>query len=229
MVYIVGLGPGSREYLLLKALEILESAEVVIGFSRAFASLEFISVEKVVARNLEEILNYINLNRDKNIAVAASGDPCFYGISEYLRRNYDGNFEIIPGISSFQYLMTKLNKSWNGSYLGSLHGRMEDFVEKVKAYNISIWLTDRTNSPDKICKSLKEEGLLVRVYIGENLSYMDERITIGTPVELMNREFSDLSVVVIENDLFKGSRVYTRKLSNDERRGKDSQHRKAWY
>lgn len=204
MIYIVGLGPGSREYLLQKAVAVLEASEVIVGFSRALESLDFIDVTKYAAKDLNGILDFINLNKGKNISVVASGDPCFYGISDYIRRNFAEELKIIPGISSFQYMMAELNKSWQGSYLGSLHGREEEFLEKVKDHAVSIWLTDRTNSPKIICERLFKEGVSAKVHVGENLSYLDERITVGTPKELLEKEFSDLSVVVIENELHKG-------------------------
>jgi cobalt-precorrin-7 (C5)-methyltransferase len=204
MINIVGLGPGSREYILPKALEALESSEIIIGFARAIESIEFVRVQKETAKDLKEILSFIRLNKNKDISIVASGDPCFYGISDYVTRNISESVKVIPGISSFQYLMAKLNKSWQGSYLGSLHGREEVFIEKVRSNKISILLTDKINTPEAICSSLKEEKLSVKVYVGENLSYEDEKITIGIPEELMNIKFSDLSVVVIENDLLKG-------------------------
>lgn len=201
MVYIVGLGPGSKEYMLLKAIAVLENSELIIGFSRALESIDFIKTRKIETKNLREILNLININEDKKISVLASGDPAFYGISDYIRQNYNGNIEIIPGISSFQYLMAKLNKSWQHSYFGSLHGREEDFINKVKANKVSIWLTDKINSPNAICKRLEKEKVAVMVYVGENLSYKDERILYGTPEQLADEKFSDLSVVVIENEI----------------------------
>lgn len=201
MVYIVGLGPGSKEYMLLKAITILENSDVIIGFSRALESIDFIKIKKIEAKTLKDILNFININKDKKISILASGDPLFYGISDYIRKNYDGNIEIIPGISSFQYLMAKLNKSWQHSYCGSLHGREEDFIEKVKSNKVSVWLTDKINSPNAICRRLEEEKMQVKVYIGENLSYEDERIFEGRPKEFEDIQFSNLSVVVIENEI----------------------------
>ncbi|AJA47363.1 putative cobalt-precorrin-7 C(5)-methyltransferase [Clostridium pasteurianum DSM 525 = ATCC 6013] len=205
MIYIVGLGPGSREYMLVKTIDVLENSDIIIGFKRAMESIAFIKGEnKVVVKNLKEILDIINNDADKSISIVASGDPCFYGISDYINRNYKGDLVTIPGVSSFQYLMAKLNKSWQGAYLGSLHGREEDFIEKVKKNKISIWLTDKVNSPKEICKSLFKESLLVKVYVGENLSYSDEKILIGKPEEFMHIEFYDLAVVVIENEIHKG-------------------------
>ena len=190
MVYIVGIGPGSREYMLVKTIEILEKSDIIIGFKRAIESIAFIKDKnRILVKTLKEILDIINNNADKSISIVASGDPCFYGISDYINRNYKGELITVPGISSFQYFMAKLNKSWQEAYLGSLHGREENFIEKVKDYKISIWLTDKVNSPEKICKRLFKEKLSVKVYIGENLSYDDERILIGKPEEFIHREF----------------------------------------
>ncbi|ERI91110.1 precorrin-6y C5,15-methyltransferase (decarboxylating), CbiE subunit [Clostridiales bacterium oral taxon 876 str. F0540] len=204
MIYIVGIGPGSKDYILPKAIITIENSEVVIGFRRALESLYFIDMPKKEAKDLSEIISFINSCKAKDIAIVASGDPCFYGILNYIKANYKVSFEVVPGISSFQYLMAKLNKAWQGSFLGSLHGREEDFIEKVGNSYISIWLTDKTNTPKIICKRLYEKPMQCKVYIGENLSYEDEKITVGIPEELMDKEYGDLSVVVIENDLYKG-------------------------
>lgn len=198
MVNIVGLGPGSREYILPKALETLKKSEVVLGFDRALESLSFLSIDKKKVNSLKEVLNFIDNNKNMEISIIASGDPCFYGIGEYIRKNYSGQVQTIPGISSFQYMTAKLNKAWQGSFLGSLHGREEEFLNRVKEYQLSIWLTDKKNSPDMLCKKLFNQNTNAKVYVGENLSYSDEKITVGYPAELKDMQFSNLSVVIIE-------------------------------
>ena len=203
MVYIVGIGPGNREYMLIKAISVLEQVDIIIGFKRAVESITFIKKPKITANSLKDILTFIDKNVDKNIAVIASGDPLFYGIGEYIQNNYKGNLCIVPGISSFQYMMGKLEKSWQGAHLGSLHGRDEDFIKGVNDNKISIWLTDNKNTPQVMCKRLIKEEIKVTVYIGENLSYEDERITIGNPEQFVQEKFDNLTVVVIEND-YKG-------------------------
>lgn len=202
MLYIVGIGPGSKEYILPKSTEILEASDLILGFSRAIESIKHVKAKIITVSSLQEIISIANLNKHKNISVIASGDPGFYGISNYIRTKYDGDIEVIPGISSFQYLMAKLNKSWQNSHLGSLHGREESFLEEVKKNKLSIWLTDKNNSPDSLCRRLYKENIAAMVYVGENLSYEDEVISSGNPEELMNRAFDELSVVVIENDLY---------------------------
>lgn len=200
MVYIVGIGPGNKEYMLNKAILVLQEVDIIIGFKRAIKSIEFIRNPKFTANSLKDILKFMDENADKTIAIIASGDPLFYGIGEYIQNNYKGNISIIPGISSFQYMTGKLGKAWQGAHLGSLHGRDEDFIKNVKKNKISIWLTDNKNTPQAMCKRLVKEEIHVTVYIGENLSYEDETISIGNPEQFLQKNFDDLTVVVIEND-----------------------------
>jgi cobalt-precorrin-7 (C5)-methyltransferase len=199
MVYIVGIGPGNPKYIIPLALETMEKADVIIGFERAVGSIPKLNVEKVIVSTLKDIMDFITENLEKTIAVIASGDPCFYGITNYIKNNFQGEIDIIPGISSFQYLMCKLQKPWQNAYLGSMHGRTEEFISIVAKYETSVWLTDRSNSPEALCKKLYENNISAKVYVGEELSYQDERITKGTVEEIMNKTFENLSVVIIEN------------------------------
>jgi cobalt-precorrin-7 (C5)-methyltransferase len=197
-VYIVGLGPGSREYILPKAVKVLESCDLILGFERAMSSINFVKKNKITVKSLKEITEIIDKNPEKKISIIASGDPCFYGITNYIKRKVTSKINVIPGISSFQYLMAKLSKPWQGAFLGSMHGREEDFINVVKKYDISIWLTDKNNSPDSLSRKLVEENIEANIYVGENLSYEDEIIIVGTAQELQKKQFSDLAVVVVE-------------------------------
>lgn len=199
MLYIVGLGPGNKEYMVNAALSQLSKSDYIIGFKRAIESIKFVENKKYIAKSLKDILDFTKENKDKEICVIASGDPLFYGIADYLNKNYVGDIKIIPGISSFQYMMCKLGKTWQNAKLCSLHGREEDFIKVVEGNKISIWLTDNKNTPDVMCKNIVSEGIKVQVYIGENLSYEDEKISSGEAFEFIDKKFKDLTVVVIEN------------------------------
>lgn len=200
MVYIVGIGPGNRDYILPKALEIMQESDIILGFGRAMESVDFIDKKKIKVSKISEVVEELEKNKDKVISVVASGDPLYYGITEYIKNNYPGEIKVIPGISSFQYLSGRLNKSWQGAYLGSLHGREEEFINKVRENKLSIWLTDSKNSPKDLAQRFLEEGLNPRMYVGENLSYEDEKIEIGYPEEMKNKEFSSLCVLLLENE-----------------------------
>lgn len=206
MIYIVGLGPGHKDYIMPKALETMKKSEIIVGFKRAIDSLDFIQGKKIYMKKLSDIDEFI-LNNDNidncekspiNISIIASGDPTFYGITNYVKSKAQCEFEIIPGISSFQYLTSKVKLPWNTAHLGSLHGRSDDFLKEVKDNNLSIWLTDKENNPAALCKVLEEAKIKCRVIIGENLSYEDEIITIGSPSEFLNKEFSILSILIVE-------------------------------
>lgn len=199
MIYIVGIGPGNPRYIIPLAVETMEKADVIIGFERAVGSIPKLNVEKVIVNTLKDIMDFITENLERDIAIIASGDPCFYGITNYIKNNFQGKIEIIPGISSFQYLMCKLQKPWQNAYIGSMHGRTEDFISVVGKYDTSVWLTDKSNSPEALCKKLYENNISAKIYVGEELSYQDERVTEGTVEEIMDKTFNNLSVVVIEN------------------------------
>lgn len=199
MVYIVGLGPGHKDYILPKAIETLKNSNEVIGFSRAIESLDLVDVEKKSVDSLRGILEIINSkDHEKTISIVASGDPTFYGIAEYVKNNYLGELEVIPGISSFQYLTCKMGKSWSKAYAGSLHGREDDFIKKVNEYNLSIWLTDNKNNPSYLCEKLIENKVNCKVIVGENLSYKEERIIEDFPGNVVGTEFTNLSVFIVE-------------------------------
>lgn len=198
MVYVVGIGPGDKEYIVPKAIEVLNESDFIVGFSRAIDSLEFILGNKIKINSLKETIKFLDNNEDKQIAIVASGDPTFFGIGEYIRENYYGKIEIIPGVSSFQYLTCKLGKSWNNAYTGSLHGREADFIKIIKENTLTIWLTDNKNNPSEICKSLVENNIECNVIVGENLSYDNEVITMDLPENLTGRSFSELTIVIVE-------------------------------
>jgi len=199
MIYIVGLGPGHKDCIMIRALEIMKKSNVIIGFKRAVDSLDFIDNEKIQINKLSDIDKFICSEESKynDISIVASGDPTFYGITNYIKSKTDLDIEVIPGISSFQYLTCKLKMPWNNAYLGSLHGRCEEFLEKINNNELSIWLTDKENNPAMLCKILHEAEIKCKVIIGENLSYENEIISEGSPVEFLNRTYSSLSIFVV--------------------------------
>ena len=184
MIYIVGIGPGHVDYILKKAENIIKNSDYVIGFSRSIDTLEsMIKGKKIKVNNLKEILTYME-NLEGDISILASGDPLFYGIADYISKNFNRNFEVIPGISSFQYLTAKTKRVWNKAFLGSMHGREEKFLEHVKNNCKTIWLTDNKNTPKSLCEILIKNNINCTIIVGENLSYEDERIGEGNPREI---------------------------------------------
>ncbi|MPQ42928.1 precorrin-6y C5,15-methyltransferase (decarboxylating) subunit CbiE [Clostridium tarantellae] len=198
MIQIVGIGPGHEDFILPVSKKALSKSDLIIGFSRAIDSINFISNNKLKVKSLMDIIKVLEENKEKNICVIASGDPTFYGITDFLKKNLNRSFNVIPGISSFQYLTCKLNKSWGKAFVGSLHGREENFINIVNNNKLSIWLTDNKNTPNVLCEKLINNNIKCTVTIGENLSYNDEKIYSGEPQNLMNMDFKSLSIFLVE-------------------------------
>ena len=145
-------------------------------------------------RSVIDIKQHLEL--DIETSLLASGDPCFYGIVEYLQKNGIKVVQIVPGVSSFQYLMCKLAKSWQDAYFISLHGR-EDAIGKIPEHRLTVLLTDENHSPDCISKTLGYLRAKGTIWTGIDLSYPDEKIVqcrIGESI----RESGKVVLMVIE-------------------------------
>lgn len=195
MIRVIGMGPGDIRYVTMDAIEKIKQSKRVIAFGRISGSLNGIVDDFVTVKSVDEVIKNITMDT----AILASGDPCFYGILEYLKVKGIEVDEVVPGISSFQYMMTRLKKSWNGAKLLSLHGREESLIY-VKSSRISVVLTDKKFTPDVISNMLYNLEVKGRIYAGFNLSYDDEVIIerkIGEKIDCI----SSLAVVVVENEM----------------------------
>lgn len=204
-LYLIGIGPGAEEYMLPVARRVIESSDVLIGGSRNLQLFNNLDKEKmVIGNNLQEVCQYITDNLGiKKITVLASGDPGLYSIMGYLNKNLQNvDIEVISGISSLQYLCSKLKLSWNDMYITSLHGRsQDDFISKVRSSRKVCVFTGGSCGAENVCNRLVENGLgHLTVTVGENLSYPNERIITGTPEEISKRRFGSLSIMIIENN-----------------------------
>lgn len=106
----------------------------------------------------------------------------------------------LPGISSLIYLADRLCISWDDARLMSIHGRRENLIRAVREQKKVLTLLGGAGSVAELCRELQEYGLeKIRLTVGENLSYEDERITSGTAEELKDKTFAPLAVLLLEN------------------------------
>lgn len=197
MIKVVGMGPGNIKYLTMEAICAIKSADMVIAFGRIASTAKILVKDVIEVNKVQDIIE--NLDAKVTTAILASGDPCFFGIIDYLMKKDVVIDEVIPGISSFQYMMTKLKKSWQDALLISLHGRDESLEAVIKS-RLSVILTDTKNTPNSISKKLCNLGVIGHMYTGYNLSYDEEAIVsnkIGDEIEIAG----NISVVVIENEM----------------------------
>ena len=149
---------------------------------------------------LSELISYINSHRDKNICVIVSGDTGFYSLLSFMRKNYPREeLNVIPGISSYQYLFSRIGEVWQDYRLLSVHGREASYIEELKNSKGIVLLTDDKNTPYVIAKNIYEAGYKdMEIVIGERLSYPDEKITFIDikEYEKLNREFA-INIVIV--------------------------------
>lgn len=197
MLTVAGVGPGNPKHLTLEVKEKIEDAEYVLGFGRIAKTLKDIRDDIIEVNRVSEVLDYID--NHKETLLLASGDPNFFGIVNFLKKEGIEIKEVLPGISSFQYMMAKLEKSWQEANFLSLHGRTES-LEEIKNNKLTILLIDKNKMPSQISKELYEIGVRGKMYAGFNLSYESEKIIkvdIGEYID----DISPLGVVVIENEM----------------------------
>jgi cobalt-precorrin-7 (C5)-methyltransferase len=198
-INVIGLGPGHRDYILPKAMEIIENSDIIAGGKRHLESISITGKETfIITGKLDEAITFIKGNyKNKILSVVVSGDPCFYSMLNLLKKHFKPEeLNIIAGISSLQYMFSKIGTGYEEAYIGSLHGREMDLVEKLKEYKTLGLLTDTKWTPEKIARTLIENNVKdKKMYIGENLSYEDEKITEGRPEDIKGNY--KMAVVVI--------------------------------
>lgn len=204
-VDIIGLGVGNSSFFNNNTIMSIDNADCLIGAGRMLREFSHMEKEKFESIDLEEIYHYIINSDYKNFGVLVSGDTGFYSLSKKLTEALSENADIkvanIPAISSLQYFCSKLNLSWDNIKLLSSHGKSTNIVSAVMFNKKVFMLTDHHSSPDKICETLCSKGLgHLKVSVGENLSYANERITEAAACEIAKMKFDQLNVIIIHND-----------------------------
>ncbi|WP_300277821.1 cobalt-precorrin-7 (C(5))-methyltransferase [Peptacetobacter sp.] len=201
MLNVIGIGPGNKGYITEIGKKIIDESEVLIGGKRNLEIFKNFKGEKIIlGSNLVQIKDYINQNTDKNISVIASGDPSVYGIGKYLSKNTDKeNLKIFPGISSMQYMFARIKMDMNDLYMTSSHGREPDF-DYLLSHKKVCMVTDSKIGPREIAQEIIKRDLRKIIFVGENLSYESEKITIGKPKDILKVEKYDMNIVVIVDE-----------------------------
>ncbi len=203
MVYVVGLGPGAYDYILPAAINIIEAATVVIGAKRNLDSVKNHAKDTLdLSLGFGRVGDYIKENQERNLAVVVSGDSGFYSLLSFVKRYAEPeNITTIPGISSLSYFYSKLNLGYEEAKWISLHGRVTDLSEALKLNKEVAVLTDLEHNSRYIAKFLIEAGFNNKVlYVGERLSYKDEKISRLTLSQALDYEPEVLSVVVVRDE-----------------------------
>ena len=207
MINIIGMGPGSYGAMTRDAYDALASAGLIIGAKRLLESVpgEFTG-KRVAAVMPENILKAIQDEDTDDAAVAMSGDTGFYsgtrGLVPVLEKA-GLEYRVIPGISSVQVMSARIADPWQDWNLYSAHGKSCDAVaavmESAALGKKTFFLTGGNLGPSDLAKQLCDAGLgSLRMWIGEDLSYDDEKITETTAEEAVEADFDVLAVALAD-------------------------------
>lgn len=203
-VNIVGIGPGNPELLTGAAIKAIKESNILIGDKRmlaAFAEADKKIYDTIKTVDIVEIAASANPEKDV-LAVLVSGDVGFFSLAKTISGKLpDCECVRYCGISSLVYFAAKLQLSWDDAKIVSMHGRKQNLVAAVAENKKVFSLTGGEHTPQMLCAQLCEHGLDdVQVYVGENLSYPEENITVGTAAEISKQNFPSLSVMMVIND-----------------------------
>jgi cobalt-precorrin-7 (C5)-methyltransferase len=212
-VYVVGVGPGSPEYVTDKAKQVIAKSDIVIGYKHSLdvirSLLDGKDVRPITLKTQEEVYGNVSRNLNgKTCSVTFTGDPDF-SESEIVDRLIQifGDVEIVPGISSIQVAASKSKIPIDKSALITFH--ITGTIEREKAMLLEAIKKDRNVimlprpwdfMPVDVVEFLKQGGIDLskfNVDIYEFLTLSNERVTKSRMSDIPKREYSDLCVMVI--------------------------------
>ena len=206
-INIIGMGM-SEKTLTAEALALIADADILIGAKRLINEFSELNKPSYNAYLSNDILEIIEKTDAEKIAILVSGDVGFYSAAEKLTetlKEYSPN--LIAGISSVSYFFAKCSLPWKDANLISCHGLDTNIVSSVRRNRFTFALTGK-NIPE-LQKELVKYGFGdLKVWIGENLGSDEESIQKSKISDLDGKEFSSLTVLIIENPDF-DSRIRT--------------------
>ncbi|MBI3794740.1 MAG: precorrin-6y C5,15-methyltransferase (decarboxylating) subunit CbiE [Nitrospinae bacterium] len=201
-ILIIGCGPGAQEYLTPMARKAALSADVLLGSQTYLAMFPESKAERVEVHRAKKCVAEIQSRMEsaRIIAVLVSGDPGVSSMSSSITKRIGlEKCRIIPGISSVQLAFARIGVEWQDAKIIKSHKRapVDDIVETAKEKKVALlsetpfaleWGADlavKMGNPD--------------IYVCQNLSLPDEKITLVSAGELRTLNASKLTVVIFLN------------------------------
>ena len=214
---VVGVGPGSADYVTLAARMAVQKAEIIIGAERSLRLFkEDIggATQILTAKNLDDLLQYAveSAKNGKIVAVLSTGDPGFSGLLGSILKRFSDKaveLEVVPGVSAVQVCAAKIGISWDNAVWFTFHDETNnekkvELAETVKAGKVVFLLPQpKVFPPAEIASYLIRIGAhpQTSVTVCENLTLENEKIVKTTLAEASERNFSPQSVMVIRSQV----------------------------
>ncbi|MBC7390246.1 MAG: precorrin-3B C(17)-methyltransferase [Opitutaceae bacterium] len=224
MIKVVGLGPGSGDYMLPMAIKAVQEADVIIGYHYYFQFIEEYITEGTacIGKELSEEEKRAEIAIEKaiegyKVVVIGSGDASIYSMASIVyqmvaKSGEDIELETIPGISAFVAAGSKLGAVLGHDFccisLSDLMTPWSTIEKRIQAAAFGDFVTSIYNPKSKKrywqLNKLKSIFLEYReastpVAICYQLGRPEEKITLTTLAELDVEQVDMFSLVVIGN------------------------------
>ncbi len=106
-LYVVGIGPGSKENMTFKAVDAIKEAETIVAYTKYLDYVEdFIAGKEIIKTGMTGEKERCQLaideyNKGKTVAIISTGDSGLYGMAGLVYEiDSSINIEVVPGVSA---------------------------------------------------------------------------------------------------------------------------------
>ncbi len=227
-LYVVGFGPGGKEHMTLKAVDVIENADVVTGYTTYIDILKeyFPNKNYITTPMMREVerckIAVEEAMKDKTVAMVSSGDSGIYGMAGIIYQvaeelNADIEIETVPGVtaasSAASVLGAPLMHDLSIISLSDLMTPLDLIMKRVDCAGMSDMIVCLYNPKSKKRTDYLEQAaeILLKyrkketpVGIVRNAGRKDESKCITTLGELKNADVDMFCIVIVGN-----SQTYT--------------------
>jgi len=221
-VYALGVGPGSPKYVTDIVREVVLNSDIIIGYKYTLntiaALLKDKEIHEINMKDQEDVYQKVSKTLgNKTCVIPFTGDVNF-SESEVVDRLIEifGDVEIIPGISSIQVAASKARVPIDKSKVITMHistsiEEKKFELQKALIDGFSVILVPRPWPKEsskhfmqsEIAIYLKDHGFetsRMKVHVFENITTDKETHFVGNVKDLEGKQFSDLSVMVFDQN-----------------------------
>lgn len=200
-IALVGIGMGGQEGMTCEAKRWCERADLLIGAARMTEGIVLPGQAVYQEYQTEKITAYIGEHPEfERIGILLSGDVGFYSGAKRLLQVLPEQTKVFPGVASLVSFCAKLKESWEDAVLLSVHGKHCNLVGEIQHHEKIFALLGKSGQVKELCGKLLEYGMDdVEIFIGERLSYPEERILRGYPKDFLELRTDPLAVILVKN------------------------------
>ena len=200
-VTLLGIGMGSIGTLTLEGREAVRNADLIVGARRMVDAVRLPGQDFLYEYRSREIVEYLAEHPEyTRVVIALSGDVGFYSGAKKLVELLGPETKMLCGISSVVYFMSKIGLSWDDAKIVSAHGKTCNLISLIRENRKVFAILGTNDGVRNLAEKLTFYGMGdVILYVGENLSYDNEKILSKQAKELVSYEGDPLSVICAYN------------------------------